>query len=102
MAAHLLDSRSALAPTKGPPMNRSRVLINHILILLALVTISSPATTVVAQQPKPKRGSVKATVRPVKEYSIEQFMNTTRIGGSSFSADEKSILFSGNKTGIFN
>ncbi|HTG95102.1 MAG TPA: alpha/beta fold hydrolase [Pyrinomonadaceae bacterium] len=83
-------------------MNRSRVLLNHLLILLALITISSLATTVVAQQRKPKRGSVKATVRPVKEYSIEQFMNTTRIGGGSFSADEKSILFSSNKTGIFN
>ena len=29
-------------------------------------------------------------------------MNTVRIGGSSFSADEKSILFHSNKTGIFN
>lgn len=38
----------------------------------------------------------------VKQYTIEQFMNTVRIGGSSFSADEKSILFHSNKTGIFN
>jgi dipeptidyl aminopeptidase/acylaminoacyl peptidase len=43
-----------------------------------------------------------AAQRPVKEYTIEQFMNTTRIGGSSFSADENSILFHSNKTGIFN
>ena len=40
--------------------------------------------------------------QPVKQYTIEQFMNTVRIGGSSFSADEKSILFHSNKTGIFN
>lgn len=40
--------------------------------------------------------------KPVKEYTIEQFMNTTRTLGSSFSADEKSVLFSSNKTGIFN
>jgi dipeptidyl aminopeptidase/acylaminoacyl peptidase len=38
----------------------------------------------------------------VKEYTIEQFMNTVRVGGSSFSSDEKSILFHTNKTGIFN
>ena len=38
----------------------------------------------------------------VKEYTIEQFMNTVRIGGSSFSSDDKSILFHNNKTGIFN
>ncbi len=37
-----------------------------------------------------------------KEYTIEQFMNTVRIGGSSFSADEKSMLFHSNKSGIFN
>ena len=37
-----------------------------------------------------------------KEYTIEQFMNTVRIGGSSFSHDEKSILFHSNKSGIVN
>jgi dipeptidyl aminopeptidase/acylaminoacyl peptidase len=43
-----------------------------------------------------------AQTKPVKEYTIEQFMNTVRIGGSSFSSDEKSLLFHNNKTGIFN
>src|SRR5215212_4012394 len=49
--------------------------------------------------------SISAVVpaqQPVRQYTIEQFMNTVRIGGSSFSADEKSILFHSNKTGIFN
>ncbi|MGH9804318.1 MAG: alpha/beta fold hydrolase [Candidatus Acidiferrales bacterium] len=40
--------------------------------------------------------------REVKKYSIEQFLNTTSIAGSSFSHDEKLILFSSNRTGIFN
>jgi len=40
--------------------------------------------------------------REVKQYTIEQFMNTTSIGGSSFSMDEKRILFSSDKSGIFN
>ncbi|MGH7596116.1 MAG: alpha/beta fold hydrolase [bacterium] len=44
----------------------------------------------------------KSDYRPVKQYTIEQFMNTTKIGGSSFSPDEKTILFSSNKTGVFN
>ena len=57
------------------------------LALFVFLVICSPA--VLAQQ-------------PVKQYTIEQFMNTVRIGGSSFSADEKSILFHSNKTGIFN
>jgi len=40
--------------------------------------------------------------RPSKQYAIEQFLATTSISGASFSADEKRILFSSNKTGIIN
>ncbi len=38
----------------------------------------------------------------VKKYSIEEFMNTVSIGGSSFSHDEQKILFSSDQSGIFN
>ena len=38
----------------------------------------------------------------VKRYQIEQFMATTSLGGASFSADEKRVLFHSNVTGIFN
>ena len=48
------------------------------------------------------RCAAEEACAPVKEYTIEQFMNTVRIGGSSFSSDDKSILFHNNKTGIFN
>ncbi len=41
-------------------------------------------------------------VRPSKQYSIEQFLETVSINGASFSADEKRLLFSSNRTGIFN
>ncbi len=52
------------------------------------------------QKPEPKKKPAeKATM---KQYTIEQFMATTRLGGASFSSDEKSILFHSNKTGIFN
>src|SRR5829696_2552228 len=61
---------------------------------LQTLTLILAASTAFAQQKKP--------AQPVKEYTIEQFMNTVRIGGSSFSSDEKSILFHTNKTGIFN
>jgi dipeptidyl aminopeptidase/acylaminoacyl peptidase len=60
------------------------------LLILMLVIAAYPAA---AQQKK---------TQPVKEYTIEQFMNTVRIGGSSFSSDEKSLLFHNNKTGIYN
>ena len=37
-----------------------------------------------------------------KRYTIEQFMATTSLGGASFSADEKRVLFHSNVSGIFN
>lgn len=52
------------------------------------------------ETPQPKTTAAQAP--SVKQYTIEQFMTTTRIGGASFSSDEKSILFHSNKTGIFN
>ena len=60
--------------------------LSTVILFAVVIAISSAAS---AQQ-------------PVKQYTIEQFMDTVRIGGSSFSADEKSILFHSNKTGIFN
>jgi dipeptidyl aminopeptidase/acylaminoacyl peptidase len=60
---------------------------------VSLITLLTLVTVTASAQPK------KATV---KEYTIEQFMNTVRIGGSSFSADEKSLLFHSNKSGIYN
>lgn len=58
-----------------------------------LLTILLLLSSVTAQQQKPAA---------VKEYTIEQFLDTVRIGGSSFSADDSQILFHSNKTGIFN
>jgi dipeptidyl aminopeptidase/acylaminoacyl peptidase len=40
--------------------------------------------------------------RQVEQYSIEQFLNTVSIFGGSFSFDESKILFTSNKTGIYN
>jgi dipeptidyl aminopeptidase/acylaminoacyl peptidase len=40
--------------------------------------------------------------REVKQYTIEQFLNTVSIFGGSFSFDESKILFTSNKTGIYN
>jgi dipeptidyl aminopeptidase/acylaminoacyl peptidase len=40
--------------------------------------------------------------RPSRLYTIEQFLDTTQLRGASFSADESRILFSSDRTGIFN
>jgi len=40
--------------------------------------------------------------KPPKEYTIEQFMKTVRVGGADFSPDDNKILFYNNQSGIFN
>ena len=43
------------------------------------------------------------TSEPVaKTYTIDQFMNTTSIGGASFTPDNSKVLYSSNQTGIYN
>src|SRR6476660_1381219 len=79
---------SDLAILSGPKKEITMKRIS--LLILTLVIATAPAVA----QPK--------KAQPVKEYTIEQFMNTVRVGGSSFSSDEKSILFHTNKTGIYN
>ncbi|OJT26803.1 S9 family peptidase [Archangium sp. Cb G35] len=50
----------------------------------------------------PKTAPAAAGTRPSKQYTIEQFMATTKLGGASFSPDEKRVLFTSNESGIFN
>ena len=47
-------------------------------------------------------GGVLAADLPSKQYPIEAFIDTLGVQGASFSADESKILFSSNKTGIWN
>jgi dipeptidyl aminopeptidase/acylaminoacyl peptidase len=48
------------------------------------------------------RGDAPKAAPRIKQYTIEQFMKSTRIAGASFSPDESRIYFSSNQTGIFN
>ena len=44
----------------------------------------------------------KSEIPQIQQYTIDQFMNTVSIFGSSFSHEEQTILFSSNQTGIYN
>ena len=75
------------------------------LLLAMLVAVSLPGAGTFAQKTitaKPRQPAESASSRTPRQYTIEQFMDTVRIGGASFSPDEKQILFHSNKTGIFN
>src|SRR6266540_1729700 len=74
------------------PVMKERLMISLRRLGLASLVFSCTAAAVLAAPPG----------RPSKQYAIEQFLATTSISGASFSADEKRILFSSNKTGIIN
>jgi len=40
--------------------------------------------------------------KPIKKYTIEQFLENNSIGGGAFSKDESKLLVSSNESGIFN
>jgi len=85
-----------MSPKQRPPFSPSRLACVVLFVVAALA--AAPARA----QDGGAREAPKAPRRAVREYTIEQFMATTRVGGSSFSADEKEVLFHSNKTGIFN
>jgi len=64
----------------------------------------SDKALITKETPEAKKEASRKTPESMgaKQYTIEQFMATTRIGGGSFSSDEKWILFHSNKSGIFN
>src|SRR5262245_35187975 len=76
-----------IAPSGGTPMK---------WIPPALLTAALVAGHGVSAQ------KAAAPKRPAKQYTMEQFLDTTSVAGASFSADESKILFSSNKTGIWN
>lgn len=80
--------------TRGRALNSGRW--GRLLLILGVLLIAPSPLRAATQNTK------DAVQRPSKLYTIEQFLNTTKINGSSFSPDEKSILFSSNRTGIFN
>jgi dipeptidyl aminopeptidase/acylaminoacyl peptidase len=92
------------------PQRASAGLALLLLAALVLTAMLLPAPAAAAPpQPAPQRKAAArqksahaGQKRQVKRYTIEQFMNTERVGGGSFSPDEREILFHSNRTGIFN
>jgi dipeptidyl aminopeptidase/acylaminoacyl peptidase len=80
--------------------------------VLAAALVSSLALAACSQEaapPAPAAATQAAVpapapqpVRPAKTYSIEDFVDTISVAGASFSPDDSRVLFSSNKTGIWN
>ena len=81
--------------------------VSRVVAAVALVpalALATPPPAPAEKKPEPAQATApaKAPSKPSKQYSIEQFMATTKLAGASFSPDEKKILYSSNETGIFN
>ena len=75
------------------------------LILLPLLALAAckpapePPTPAAAA---PASAPATEVAAPAKRHPIEDFIDTTGVAGASFSPDESRILFSSNKSGIWN
>jgi dipeptidyl aminopeptidase/acylaminoacyl peptidase len=79
------------------------VLASALIAALALSGCSqesAPPPPQTAAQPAPAPSP--AVPRPAKTYSIEDFVDTVSVAGASFAPDDSRIMFSSNKTGIWN
>ncbi len=72
-----------------------------VLLLSACDRSAAPVTTPASAERAPANPSA-VVQRPSKQYAIEDFVETIGVAGASFSPDESRILFSSNKSGIWN
>jgi hypothetical protein len=85
-----LDSLHALITRRGESMRKT---VAMSVLLAAVVSCGCGAP---GEQPEVVRSA------PSQTYTMEQFMETISIGGSSFNPDETKLLVSSNETGVFN
>ena len=84
------------------PISTSCVLAAALALAACNSAPPPPATDTTPQAGAPATPTTPIVGRPSKQYSIEDFVDTTTVAGASFSADESRILFSSNKSGVWN
>lgn len=71
-------------------------------IVLSLGLVACQPAGAPADGQAPATQAEAQAVRPSKQYGIEEFIESTGVAGASFSADESRILFSSNRSGVWN
>lgn len=84
---------------KSPRLRLILLLIPSLLAFTACTPAPEQGATVAAT---PDAAPAVTTARPSRHHPIEDFIDTIGVAGASFSPDEAQILFSSNKTGIWN
>lgn len=70
-------------------------------LALGLACALQPGAATTAP-PAADAAAATPAARPAKQYPIEDFIETTSVAGASFSADASRILFSSNRSGVWN
>jgi dipeptidyl aminopeptidase/acylaminoacyl peptidase len=81
-------------------IRRSLFIAPAVLAALALGACKAPEQN--ASPAAAEKSAAPVVERPSKRYAIEDFVDTVAVAGASFSPDESRILFSSNKTGVWN
>ena len=81
-------------------MHRQRLIACSLAVAVAatLAGCATPAESTTAPAATP----VTASALPSRQYSIADFVDTVSVSGASFSHDGSKILFSSNKSGVWN
>lgn len=72
------------------------------LVLAPLLLAGCGKSDEAAVMPVAEAPVVAETVRPKRAYTIEEFIGSTSVTGAFFSNDESKMLFSSNKSGVWN
>ena len=81
--------------------------VARLSLALAIAAALAACGGTQAPAPQPEAPAAQApaaaeVARPSRQYSIQDFVETTSISGVSFSADESRVLFSSNRSGVWN
>ncbi|MBN8483109.1 MAG: S9 family peptidase [Xanthomonadales bacterium] len=82
------------------PARAASILLTFVGILGLAACGTAPTRTMPAKDAAPPAAA--EAKRPSRSYAIEDFIDTTGVAGASFSPDEREILFSSNRTGVWN
>lgn len=84
------------------PTPRARAARHALLLLAGCLCLAACSKPQAPAEAPVAAASAPVVARPAKQYRIEDFIESTGVTGASFSADESRILFSSNKTGVWN
>ena len=74
----------------------------HVLTAALVVALAGCASPPPNRVDAPPAAAAPASQLPSRAYGIEEFVETVGVSGATFSADEAKLLFSSNKTGVWN